>query len=952
LAAQAKATERTFYPPLMDIVSKAGGESVSEVKFNSVPDIIFDLGGRRWILSVKIGETSKIIKEAFLQYLRHKEESGIVFGMLLLLPESVRKTKVTEKTLQAALAQNNVTALIDAGDVKEELRDRPFPNVIDYLIHVVLAKLAKQQSAYYSLPLVISLLQEQVTEMMEQINLEESKLLTIITDRKLLSDLGHLNRKHAEAVGRFLGSYIFLSQVLFLRLFAATNPDRISVRKPATHNNLRHAFGQISDINYRPIYKFDVLDTIDQKYLKDTFDLLWGLEIERVRHELPGRIFHELMPHEIRKMLASFYTRPHAADLLAQLTISKGTETLFDPACGSGTILTAGYKQKLNLWQKEGKAGNPHKRFCENEIFGSDIMPFAVHLTSANLSAMDAGTIIEKTQIIQGDSIRLKQSTYTPNVVNHLFPEMAKAQTTDEDYYDVDLKPVDTILMNPPFTKVERGIKRFVDMETFKPKCGGEVGLWGHFVMLADSFLKKKGIYGGVIPINILRGRESSKVRKFMFEKWTPLYILKPTLNYGFSESSEYRDILFIARKGNPAKDHQVKFGVVKKDLTKITDNEIRQIAQLVKEKDKLRNNELIDIDSFPIEQVKQRFENMMWFCGVTNFTARDKLVEFIYSFKDRLALLTKGSNYCRTGYRSDSGHSKFLFLTRETSPERVEKAFLRFEKEGSSQITASTPLGASYKIPKEDLLPSLRTPVGLQTMDITDCCDYIAKKRYPVVGKVCRAANITCPDSKFWGNLEQKVSSVETHLVVCRRINPFSPSQNLVGFFSSEYVTPSDQVNILIEHDVKIGKAICTILNSVLFFTQFFLLKEESTGRYVDIRVYDLEEMYLKPLDRLIKPLSAVFKKFSDIKFPCLREQFDENFDQRYEEFWSQQKGDKQERLFSVLDKPVKPFKDRLEFDLAVCKAIGLNVKKSDLIELYEIFVNEMTLIKGLKRD
>jgi type I restriction-modification system DNA methylase subunit len=949
--ANPRVTERTFYEPMIGIIRSKGGQGVQEVQYESVPDIVFKIRRRPWLLSVKIGDSPAIIKDAFLQYLRHKEDSKIDFGMVVFLPESFRNIMADETALQNALNQYNVTALIDAGEVKEELRDRPFTKVITFLIDEVMARLARKEKSYYSLKLVITLLQQQVTEMMQQIKMEEPVLLSIITDKNLLSDLGHLSKKHAESVAHFLGSYIFLSQVLFLRLLTAARPELIPVRTPATHNNLRRAFAKIREINYRPIYRFDVLDAINEKYLRDTFDLLWGLEIERIRFELPGRIFHELMPHEIRKMLASFYTRPHAADLLAQLTIEESGETVFDPACGSGTILTSAYRCKQELFTKEGKGGNPHKRFCENEIFGADIMPFAVHLTSANLSAMDAGTIIEKTQIIQGDSIRLRPAFYTTGITGHLFPETAKAQTREEEYYDVKLEMVNTVLMNPPFTKVERGIKKFVDMETFKPKCGGEVGLWGHFIMLADSFLKEDGTFGGVIPINLLRGRESKKVRDFIFSNWTPLYILKPTYNYGFSEWSEYRDILVIAKKQKPLDHYKVKFCLVKKDLTLLTDDDVKTIADLIKSKNEIRDHELVEIDTHEMAEIKERSMNMMWFCGVTDFGSRDKLVGFIDKLDGKLSRIPQYSDYFKTGFRADGGHSQFLFMTRETCPERVEQAFLRFKKDAKETLKATTSLGAEYEIPASCLMRSLRTPVGLDTFDISAKFDYVAKKKYPDLVRVCRAAGAKV-QTELWSSLPAKLESIQTNLVVCRRINPFSPSQNLIAFFSSEDMAPSDQVNIISEVDPKKAKALCVTLNSIMFLSQFFSSKEESTGRYVDIRVYDLEEMSLIPLANLIKPLNSVFEKFSEKKFPSLRQQFDQNFDQRYEEFWEKQRGDNQGKLFSVLGKSIEPADVRVDFDLAVCKAIGLNMTKKDLMELYEIIVREMIIIKGLKRD
>lgn len=946
---RARVTERSFYPALIKIIQAAGGSGVQEVAFNSVPDIVFELGGRSWLLSVKIGEDAKTVKEAFLQYLRHKEESGIRLGLVLLLPEAIRRIQATEEAVHAALYDIPVTVLIDADLVKEELKDRPFVKVLDFLKTEVLVRLEQRQATYYPLTRVISLLQQQVTEIMSEINLGERDLLRIITNRKLLMDLGNLEQQHAEAVARFLAAYIFLSQILFLRLLSTARND---VPRPdsISHYTLRQVFQQIvKHINYRPIYELDVLDNISEKFLRDTFDLIWGLEIERVRYELPGRIFHELMPTEIRKLLAAFYTRPQAADLLAYLTIQTSDDTILDPACGSGTILTAAYRRKAELFASEGKAGNPHKRFCEQEIFGVDIMPFAVHLASANLAAMEPGTTIARTQIIQRDSLQLEPDGYPAGVQLSLFREAATARTTAGEPYLVRLAPMDCVLMNPPFTKIERGIRRFIDLQRFYKYCGGEVGLWGHFVVLADIFLKEeKGIFGAVLPINVLRGRESERVRRKLFEEWTPLYILKPTRNYGFSEWAEYRDVLFIAQKKKPDPDHRVRFVLVKKDLTQLTSDDVADIAERVKSKSALRSSDL-DIDSHSLREIKQRFVNLMWFCGGTDFRHRDRIIEFLDRFSGKLHSFP--NDYFREGYRPvPQGVSRFLFLTRYTDDARIEQAFLRFAKESARSITAYSPLGASYKIERESVLPSLRTTVGLKSMDITDAWDYIAYRPYQELERVCRASGRR-PPRGFWRSIQEELQAVSTHFVVSRRINPFSPSTYLNAFFSQSVLSPSNQVNVIAEDDLERARAVCALLNSALFFANFFLLKEESTGRYIDIRFYDLYEMNLFPSDELIKRLAQVFNKYATKQFPSLRNQFDQNFDQRYKAFWDRERRGRIHTP-SVLEQPVKPAAIRLNFDLDVCQAVGVPVAPEDLIQLYEIFVKEMILVRGLTRD
>lgn len=316
------ATERTFYPVLLEVIHNKGGTGIQEVRYNSVPDIKFDYLGEPWLLSVKIGESIALIKSAFLQYLRHKEESKIKRGILLLLPDSMRRVAANEHAIRRAIARTDVTALIDAETIKEEVRDRTFSETLDLIERDIQPRLAQGKAAFYSLRFVIDLMREQVTEVMGELSLKERQILRVLTSWELLSGLARLKPEDAKAAGKFLAAYIVLSQIIFLRLFSSVRPEITKDIRPANRRRLRRAFNRVLSINYKPIFEMDVLDLVPEEYLQDTFDLIWGMEVEKVRYELPGRIFHELMPPDIRKLLAAFYTRPIAAELLAQLAIT------------------------------------------------------------------------------------------------------------------------------------------------------------------------------------------------------------------------------------------------------------------------------------------------------------------------------------------------------------------------------------------------------------------------------------------------------------------------------------------------------------------------------------------------------------------------------------------------------------------------------------------------------
>lgn len=950
-------TERSLYPFIIDIIKEFGGSGISEVLYKSQPDIVFELNGIKWLLSVKVGSNTAILKSAFLQYSRHKEDSKIEYGMILFLPTNIKNYPANEKEIARRFRKERCDVLIDTPFVKEEYGDMEFPNVMRRLIDDIFPRLTPDNITGFPLDTVISLLQQHVQEVMESISLSDNEILKIITDKQLLSDIGHTKPKNANEISRFLASYILLSQVMFLRLYSRYRKDVLP--SESMHNTktwLRQAIKRVKDINYRPIYSIDVLDAVSDDYVSETLSLIWGLEIERVKYELPGRIFHELMPHKIRKLMAAFYTRPQAADLLSKITIRHSYETVYDPSCGSGTILVSAYKRKLELYTQEGLSGNPHQRFCEQEIFGSDIMPFAVHLTGANLSSLDPSVTLDRLQIVLGDSLNLSdESNYISGIQMSLFPYEKKGFSPAGNEYEVKLEKVDCVLMNPPFTKVERGIRNYVNMDKYGRKSGYEVGLWGHFIFLAYDFLKDNGTLGAVIPVNILRGRESSKVRKLLFEDMTPLYIVKASLNYGFSEYSEYRDVLFVARKGAPKKGHKVKYVLIKEDLKKLDETISSHYADLIITQDELMS-EKIDIRSFEIENLKSRFNNLMWFFSTNDLKHQKAIEKFANQFERKLN--KPPEKFMSEGYRPvPENVSSFMFLTRDFDSARTEQAFLTFKDETEDVVLAKTNMGVVFKVEKTSLAKSLRTGVGIGKLEVSDLLDYIAIKPYKELIRVKKAAGFKSPkgfnDKEFWKNAAKEIKGVATKIAILRRIGVSSPSQKAIAVYSKVYFSPSNTLSVINEYDPTRSKALACILNSIVFLSQFYLLKEDSTSRWADIRFYDVAEMYLIPNDEeVIKELSYVFDDYSSTEFPSIAEQLDTNFYKRYDFFWKpKRKNFNQDTLYKD-EKICKPSKIRIDFDLKVCKVLGIEVTESQLREVYCAISDDLIISRGLRRD
>lgn len=942
---KARVTERTLYPVLIKVIEERGGFGISEVKYNSQPDILFRFSDQEWILSVKIGESPQTLKKAFIQYNRHKEESGLKHGLIIFFPEKVRDIEASSKTLNDLIQDENLTCILDTPKLKDDIDRITFQELLNH-VREYEQKHRRGTQQTYSLQFATKMLGQHIQELMSTIDLTETELLSLITNKTLLKAVGN----SSDEACIFLAAYIVVSQAIFLKLLYSADPTMFGSLRPFTHLRIRNAFKKVLNINYKPIFELDVLDAIDETYLQDTFDLVWGLSIEHLQHDLPGRIFHELMPSHIRKMLAAFYTRPYAADILASLSIQRSDETVLDPACGTGTILTSAYRRKLLLHKEERKPGTPHKRFCEQEIFGADIMPFAVHLASANLSAMNVSQKLERTQVVQADSLSLQPGQTVRAGLRQLpFSLAQNSSSKSEPNYEIGLGQVDTVLMNPPFTKKERGIRHFVNMNKHRSRCGGNIGLWGHFVSLVDEFLKIDGTLGAVLPISLLKGVYSYQVRRILFSEYTPLYILKPTINYAFSEFAEYRDLIVIATKSKPCPNHIVKFALIKKDLTALTEDDIFQICTLLKTQNKV-DLDILDIRSYEIRDLMERFDNMMWFCSLSRFEDRDELASFVEQFSPEFSLFPE--RYFADGFTlRPAGTTKSLVMCRTRNA--ANTATLLFDKsDNARELQVKTKYGLRLSISKDCVLPAMRTPVGLNTMNVDGRCDYVAIYPYQGMDRVLKHLNCNAQhyqEASFWTNIRKSVMASKTKLMVSRKINPFSPNTNLISFYSSTPVYPSNQLRVVHEDNDTRAKAQCVIFNSILFLANFFLLRQENTGRWSDIAIYDLNQMVLYPSDSKVRTLASLYDEFCSRDFPSIGIQLDQKYERRYKRFKAKQEASD---TLVRMDDDILPSNIRIELDTAVCATLGIKIKKEDLQRLYRIILDEMVLVRGLNKN
>ncbi len=181
------------------------------------------------------------------------------------------------------------------------------------------------------------------------------------------------------------------------------------------------AWEAILDINYWAIFAIakDILEQLPSdvaadilRRLRDTAQSVHATGVDNA-HDLTGRIFQRLIAD--RKYLATFYTRPASAALLARLAVAKmegvdwsdaeaiGRLRIGDFACGTGALLSAVYEQIAARHERAGgDAAALHRMMMEEVLYGCDVMPSAVHITGSTLSGKvayhlgDVGEILKE----------------------------------------------------------------------------------------------------------------------------------------------------------------------------------------------------------------------------------------------------------------------------------------------------------------------------------------------------------------------------------------------------------------------------------------------------------------------------------------------------------------------------------------------------------------------------
>ena len=332
----------------------------------------------------------------------------------------------------------------------------------------------------------------------------------------------------------------------------------------------------------------------------------------------------ELFPRlsDDRKQAAAFYTQPATAELLASLTIRKNDFNsgewareafpskyrIADLACGTGTLLRAGY-QRIRRFHEEcsespDSSRNFHRHSMEHGLVGMDVSPIAAHLASSTLAIQGYGDAYSQTQIgwceVGGErhatgSIEL----FNEHTMKDLLGDIGHAvhgrqvPSTAQNSISVNDNSITYILMNPPYSRTRKGQSAFdiaglsdEERENCQEKWGELIsnesanklsGMAATFLALASKKLTLGGRMGFVLPLTAAFAKSWQETRAMIENEFEDIIAVavsggKALGAEAFSADTGMEEMLLVCRRKSD-KQVLIEREILKGDWTKKSPN-------------------------------------------------------------------------------------------------------------------------------------------------------------------------------------------------------------------------------------------------------------------------------------------------------------------------------------------------------------------------------------------
>jgi type I restriction-modification system DNA methylase subunit len=724
-------------------------------------------------------------------------------------------------------------------------------------------------------------------------DLYEAMLADVVGKKKL--------NKEARALFWDIVAYVLVNQLLFYKIVQKISPKGLP-ELPDPHPletnqelllEVKNCFDQAGKY-YSPIFASNSIDVlikardfrVNQAIARLIFTIR-RLEPENVDVDLLGRLYHDTIPPTTRKRMGAFYTNPIAAELLATIAIKKWNAIVLDPACGSGTLLVSAYKRKKALFELETKkqaTPSMHIQFLKDQIYGIDAMLFASHMTATNLLLQMGNVIVDKINVFPANSL------------DELTKEDKNSQIVPDGYFDLTI-------MNPPFTFWRR-LPTDERIKLEKSFGTSSMNYWGYFLLAAMPKLRENGMIATVLPDDFLRGKGAANVRDPLFkdDSYSLRAIVKSKVEVAFSESSKFRDYLVFVQKTKPKAEDRVTTVLVKKPVNELSTNDIVELANNLENSDltKLQGDSFYAYD-YPHGIVKKFIHNLHPLVAFVQPELREiwlRMQEFLESSglfitlgelekagKVRVRIYRPGQ-YKQYNLAPKNIRSKIPEIARNLFATKYKaggKWLFRVDKEQEHKVRFSVRRSKlDFSIPREELLPSLRTYSSVKSIDITNKSEFIIKEPSSIPSEI-RKILFWDYDATLYAEKDIKEAYDDLSGNYVLLMKPQIPSPNLFWFcyYSDKpLLSTNDYMLKTVGIKEEYGKILALFTNTTPGILQIFALRPEIRGAWSRLDKESVWNYLYVPNPELInssqtKELVSTFDMYSGKESAALQDRF-----------------------------------------------------------------------------
>ena len=862
-----RVTERTLYPFIGKVFEKFGWRYFSETGLDErFPDLVLEGDNVKVVSEVKIDSEIQLTK-AILDADQKARRLGARNAVALLFPSYVRDIPLTE--LERSYPRLKISALIltdwlaDRKELTlEDLAEAFTTSFKDWL---------ETKKTRVSYDLVVDVARDSIREIAGYLrqSLSQKPVLDSAMAvvgrfdiyKNLLEDFSGVSEEEARLYIADITAYILINQLLFYHIVSEKLgydklPDVDPLNPPKDFMDVlerilrkgREAYPHILGLDLFPILRGDLRIVYS---IARVISTLKALRPQHIREDLFGRLYHETIPPETRKNLGAFYTKPEAAKLLASLAIDRWDAKVLDPACGSGTLLVEAYQRKAALAPPMNKE-ELHKRLID-DIWGIDVMHFAYHMTSMNLTAQNIEVPL-KPHVLSQDGIKTmiesaQKMCKSSDPLQSEEQPLAKWLEFVREEKEVP-NDFDVVIMNPPFTRRERIPVKKDDLEKLVPEVKGKTGYWAYFVVAADKLLKENGTQAIVIPEEFFVGRSAESVRKYLLDHgYSFHYVIRSAKEVAFSESALYRDYLVVLKKGVHV---PLTIIILKKKLAELTDiNEcVKQIRKFSASLDSRLALDEFDAIKIPYSEnfVRKHVDNLKPLVGFNTIELSGIFANFLDSIQNMPSLrdlvakgIIKVHVYNPGQYKGEGKsaeiYSRKLFASKygARSPSTV---FLIEDFSPSHVRIRLRGTKITFSIPRAKIIPSLRTYSKVRHIDLTGEEEVAIISPSDLPTEVLRGAGLIPLEDALNAafDVKEAYNDLAGNLLLVRKAQLTSPELYWLSFYSSnKTLGTTDLPNVTVLNN-DYGKLLSLYFNSTLVLIQLIAFIAETRGSWVRI--------------------------------------------------------------------------------------------------------------------